>query len=211
MKTIHLRGILTGLAIVAGCVFCALLGFFLGGGLGVDASEVKIEDIDWISLGKPSIAIDHLLYVDPYSVFVNTIDGKVFVRSIECTSEPCWVVSNAPNLDPTSWAGENLIIAEICEIDAEIKAPPGSVSECGTNTLVMPGGHESEYLVLLDDGTVWVWTHGAYDIDYGIRLFALFAYGSLGIFISVAAYSIFIITFYLLRKKLNGSKVKPTA
>lgn len=204
MKALNFKRIITSLGVIVGCVLCGLLGFFVAGSIGIDASENKTEDVDWITLGEPPLKIDHLLFVDPYSVFVKTRDGEVFKRYVECESEPCWTVSALPDPGTTSWVVENLVIAETCQFQGETIAPPGIVVECASlNNLMMVGGDLTAYYALLDDGSVSLWMRGAYDIDYGIQLFALFTYGILGAVVSIILYGISILSLYTIHRILN--------
>lgn len=65
------------------------------------------------------------------------------------------------------------------------------------------------YAVLLDDGTVWTWMHGSYDIDTGITLFAILIYGFLGILIFISIYTIGVVAFlFLMKVILKSAKLK---
>jgi hypothetical protein len=185
-------------------MFCVLLGFFVGSSRGGNSGALKTDESGWTSLGKPPLPIDHLLFVDPYSVFVTTMDGEVFRRTIECESEPCWTISDSPDLGTTSWVTETLVIAETCQFQSEIKAPPGIVVECASlNNLMMVGGYLTAYYALLDDGSVSLWRHGASDIDYGIQSLGVLIYGLVGALIAIAVYTTALVILYRFAKRLR--------
>ncbi len=211
MKAKWLTRIIVVVFVVVGCLLCAVLGFLVGGSIGAEASTVKVEEIDWVALGKPPVAISRIIYLTPNGVYVETIDGKIFGRDIDCVAQPCWFVLDSLDLQSSGWIDESLGIAENCDVDYDIKEPPGEIIECASlKYLIMAGGYLSVYAVLLEDGTVWTWMHGAYDIDYGITLFSTLVYGFLGICICISIYTIGVIAILLLKILISKStKLNP--
>lgn len=210
MKAKWLTRIIVVVFVVIGCLLCAVLGFFVGGSIGAEASTVKVEEIDWVALGKPPVAISRLVYLTPYNVYVETINGKIYGRSIDCVAEPCWRARDSLEIQGSGWIDESLDIAEDCDLDYDIKSPPGMVVECASlKNLGMAGGSLTVYAILLSDGTVWSWMHGTYDIDTGITLFAILIYGLLGICTSISIYTIGVVAYLLLKKLiLKSAKLK---
>ncbi len=211
MKSTWLIKIIIVVFVIFSCLLCGVLGFLIGGIIGAEASTVKVEEIDWKALGRPPVTIDRLVYLTPYNVYVEAIDGKVYGREIDCKAESCWFVLDSPDLQSLDWIHENLTIAENCDMDFDIKTPPGKVVECASvKNLLMVGGYLTMYSVLLDDGSVWIWMHGAYDIDTGITLFAIIIYGLLGICISISIYTIGVIAILFLKILISkNTKLNP--
>lgn len=132
MKSTWLTKIIIVVFLMFGCLLCAVLGFLVGGIVGAESSMVKVEEIDWVAMEKPPVAIDRLIYLTPYNVYVEAIDGKVYGRDIDCLSQPCWFVRDSSDLQDSGWIEESLGIAENCDVDYVIPPPPGTIIECAS-------------------------------------------------------------------------------
>ncbi|MCC6298361.1 MAG: hypothetical protein IT314_03625 [Anaerolineales bacterium] len=188
------------------CVLFTLIGFFIGGSLS--PAQNPIESVKWIPLGSPSVAVRHLYYLTPYAIYVESIDGKIYSRAFDCSTANCWVESASWDLSSPDWTDQHLVIADTCVMAQEIEKPPESIVECASITnLPMVGGYVTVYSVLLDDGSVWFWMHGAYDIDFGLSQIATLVYGTIGMCVSAILYLLLLTVFFVFWMKSKSSKL----
>ncbi len=177
-------------------ILCIFLAGFLCGGLGFLAGFTHgypigaNPPVEWVALGKPPVPAEHLLSATPYAVYVETNDGQVFAGDANCLSNPCWSAT-VDWTDSPGWTDQYLTVSAACKFEdsEDIKEIPGQLLECASlKYVLMPDGYVTAYYVLLEDGSVWVWKYGRYNLDKWIGLGTGIQYGLLGCGVSLIFY-----------------------
>lgn len=134
-----------------------LIPFFVISGfvIGFKLYEYPLDQPNtWVDLGSPPALIKHLLAADTTTIYVQTIDGRIFSCYRESPyDQDCWKERVSP---PTAWEDDSS-----CPSPANMPEEPDGVIERLDNrhcidSPVHEGNHWFSY-ILLNNGSVMQW------------------------------------------------------
>ena len=126
---------------------------------GIIWSSVHVEGSfeSWRSLKSPPEKAVHLLNTDGNNIWVETENKSIYYTNYDCHKDGCWIKTDSlPNEDDMSYySKEN---GEECNNLGfyPVSQPENSI-EC--ISIHYDAVDIVTHYVLMDDGTIWVWSH----------------------------------------------------
>lgn len=161
------------------------LGFLAGAHIGGWHANKSIQsDKEWQSLGKPPThAIETLGFCEG-QICVKSTDGRRYLRNtVRCSDladNSCWHEIGPGEIEPLMPR-----LANSCMYEFEMPSPPPDTVQLMWSKECSSGGDIMQSFALLEDGSIWMWSHSIYDLAGLVLLPQIFLTASAGLVIGL--------------------------
>lgn len=184
------------LIILLGIFITPIVSFFIGYFFGQMITNGAF--VQWHLLGTPDGKISERLGICNNTLCVETFDQKIYTPSLACqTGSPMCLPDDKTKIEGWEEAGKT-IKSEVpfatpgCMwIKFVVANPPGEVAQSIETKQCGIHAQQTKYVVL-DDGSIWLWTHQADDED---PLLWYILYGPIAAFIGFIVWVVIAIIF----------------